>query len=317
MVESLPELTGMPLDIGWQPHDWPTKLEGHWQTFFFKLQYAQCPFTQEQVPATVFNVGGAVVVCVASTMGAIYDTEMCRRASGITGWDDRWSAVSQVAELKAGALTAEGAKKVMLLHQLGTQDDRDQSSGKCVRCGRDNKLRATHLRHHCPEFSLRWVQAFHHLLKLDWLRGGVSDLEAWFVKGRQRLWISLIADGDLQWYLDGQGNFFTTGPLQVDHRASPVGVGPVIGGWSDSTPAHLEKVLDLLLTVVDTWKHEGHPWHRQQERGPTLPRWQSVLASWVVRGSRTWTLATKGALALDLPCLVADAEDPEVDVQWD
>ena len=34
----------------------------------------------------------------------------------------------------------------------------------------------------------------------------------------------------------------------------------------------------------------------------------------MVRGSRSWTLATKGALALHLPYLVADAEDQEVDV---
>ena len=213
-------------------------------------------------------VGGAVVVCVASTMDAICDTEMCNRASGITGWDARWSAVSQVTELKAGTLTAEGAKKVLLLRQLGTQEERDQSSGKCVWCGRENELRASHLRHHCPEFYLRWLQAFHHLLgaiepKLDWLRGGISDLEAWLVKGDERLWTSLIADGDLQWYLDGHpgqeviawswsGQFFTTGSLEVDHRASPVGVGPVIGGLNDSTPAHLKRVLDSLITMADT-----------------------------------------------------------------
>ena len=93
------------------------------------------------------------------------------------------------------------------------------------------------------------------------------------MKGNKRLCISLIADGDLQWYLNGHprqeviawswsGPFFTTGPLEVDHRASPVGVGPVIGGWSDSIPAHLEMVLDSLITVVDTWKHEGHSRHR-------------------------------------------------------
>ena len=110
------------------------------------------------------------------------------------------------------------------------------------------------------------------------------------------------------------GQFFTTRPLEVDHRASPVGVGPVIGGWNDSTPAHLEMVLDSLITVVGAWKHEGHPRHKQQEQGPTLSLWQSVLASWVVRGRRTWTLTTKGAIALHLPGLVADTEDPEVDV---
>ena len=131
--------------------------------------------------------------------------------------------------------------------------------------------------------------------------------------------------GHSEWYMDGHpgqeviawswsGQFFTTSPLEVDHRASPVGVGPVMGGWNDSTPAHLEMVLDSLITVVDTWKHQGHPRHRQQGRGPTLPLWQSLLASWVVRGCRTRTLTTKGALALHLPGLVADAEDPEVDV---
>ena len=41
------------------------------------------PFTQEQVPATVFHVGGVVVVCVVSLMDAIYDTEMCSRASEV------------------------------------------------------------------------------------------------------------------------------------------------------------------------------------------------------------------------------------------
>ena len=94
----------------------------------------------------------------------------------------------------------EGAKKKVLLRQLGTQEEQDQSSGKCVWCGRENELGASHLRHHCPEFYLRWVQAFHHLLravepKLDWLRGGASDLEAWLVKGNKRLWINLIAGG--------------------------------------------------------------------------------------------------------------------------
>ena len=65
------------------------------------------------------------------------------------------------------------------------------------------------------------------------------------------------------------------------------------------------------------WKdddHGGHPRNQQQAPGATLPLWQSVLASWVVRGSRSWTLATKGALALHLPYLVADAEDQEVGV---
>ena len=41
MVESVPELTGIPLVIGWQPHDWVAKLEGHWSTFVVKLHYAQ------------------------------------------------------------------------------------------------------------------------------------------------------------------------------------------------------------------------------------------------------------------------------------
>ena len=187
------------------------------------------PFTGEQVPATALQVEGKLVVCVASMMDAIYDTEMCRRASGITGWDARWLAVSQVAELKAGTPTAEGEKKVTLLRHLGTQEERDHSRGKCVRCGREDEHRAAHLRDHCPEFYLQWVQAFHKLLeaaepKLGWPRGGVSDLEVWFVKGEQRLWISVVADENLQWYLDGHpgqevllsiwsGQFFMTVPI--------------------------------------------------------------------------------------------------------
>ena len=50
---------------------------------------------------------------------------------------------------------------------------------------------------------------------------------------------------------------------------------------------------------------------------PTLPLSVTLAVSvglLVVRGCRTWTLATKGSVALYLPCLVVDAEDPGVDV---
>ena len=54
---------------------------------------------------------------------------------GVPGWDARWSPVSRVKSLMTGALGAEDAKNMMLVRQLGMQEEREQAAGTCHWCG--------------------------------------------------------------------------------------------------------------------------------------------------------------------------------------
>ena len=108
-----------------------------------------------------------------------------------------------------GALGVEDAKKVMLVRQLGMEEERNQEAGTCRWCGQVDSVRGSHLQHHCPELYLRAVQAFHALLKgLDnhegWTRVGVAGVEAWYVKGTKRLWVGPVPDGSLGDFVDKQ-----------------------------------------------------------------------------------------------------------------
>ena len=118
--------------------------------------------TSGQVPGTVFHIKGDVVLCLSASMDKVYADLMVEKARrGVAGWDARWSPVSQVKSLMEGALGVEEAKKVMLVRQLGMQEEREQAAGTCHWCGQMDSLRGSHLQHHCPEFYLRAVQAFH------------------------------------------------------------------------------------------------------------------------------------------------------------
>ena len=101
----------------------------------------------------VFHVQGAVVLGVSASLDSIYEEGIHQRAKlGITGFDPRWNARGQVQALLTGDLTSESAKKLMLLRQLGTQEERDQGSGICMWCGKEDSLRAIHLKMGCPGF---------------------------------------------------------------------------------------------------------------------------------------------------------------------
>ena len=96
--------------------------------------------------------------------------------------------------------------------------------------------------------------------KVTWQRGGVLDLEAWFLMDKQEVWVGLIPDGGLQRFQEAHqnreilgwscsGRFYAAGPLQVDHEASPVDVLPLLRGWGESAPAHLDRMLGSRVEV--------------------------------------------------------------------
>ena len=135
-----------------------------------------------------------------SNLDAIYEDSILKKAQhGITGYDLRWHARGQVQALLAGDLTSESAKKLMLLRQLGTQKERDQSSGTCVWCGKGYSLGASHLKIGCPEFYAKGVAGFQGFLDcvhqpVHWPLGGLTDLEAWFGYQDRKLWVSQLVD---------------------------------------------------------------------------------------------------------------------------
>ena len=95
----------------------------------------------------------------------------------------------------------------MLLRQLRTQEERDQSSGTCVWCGKGDSLRATHLKIGCPEFYAKAVASIQGFLdcvqkQVHWPLGGVTDLEAWFVFQEMNVWVAQLAGGDLEGHLE-------------------------------------------------------------------------------------------------------------------
>ena len=109
---------------------------------------------KEDLAGPVFLVNGAVVLDVSTSLDTIYEDSLQKKAQqGITGYDSRCNTGGQLQALLTGDLTSESAKKLMLLRQLGTQEERDQSSGTCVWCGKRDSLRATHLKIGCPEFE--------------------------------------------------------------------------------------------------------------------------------------------------------------------
>ena len=94
----------------------------------------------------------------------------------------------------------------MLVRQLGMQEKRDQAAGTCHWCGQADSMRGSHLQHHCPDFYLRAVQAFHAFLNgLDnhegWTQAGVAGVEPWYAKGTKRLWVGLVPDGSMGDYV--------------------------------------------------------------------------------------------------------------------
>ena len=95
--------------------------------------------------------------CLSSSMGHIYEDPHrvgCTVVGGESGEAHaRWFTVGGGSE-----------EDCMLLRQLSTEEERDQSSGDRLWCGRAGLLRGTHLINHCPEFYLRAVQSFHGLL---------------------------------------------------------------------------------------------------------------------------------------------------------
>ena len=126
-----------------------------------KAEPGTSPFTQERVPNSGFQANRAVMVCLSSSLEVTYEEPATGRAAhGITRWDVRWSPVSRVKQLMGGSLTAEGAGMIMLLQQLGTQEEPDQPSGTDLWRGREGPF-AAHLLNNCPEFDFRPLQSFH------------------------------------------------------------------------------------------------------------------------------------------------------------
>lgn len=103
-----------------------------------------------QVLGTVFHIKEDILICLSASMDEVYtDTMVEKLKRGITGLDARWSPVSQVKSLMAGALGAKDAKRVMLVKHLGIQEERDQTARMCHWCGQSDSVRSSHLHHHC------------------------------------------------------------------------------------------------------------------------------------------------------------------------
>ena len=162
---------------------------------------------KELVPGPVFSVGGKVVVALDETLDQIYNEAIRHRAAaGLAGWDARRSAYDQVKAFEGGAIVTSSFKKLMLLRALGMQVEVAGEGQSGHWCGATDSLRASHLQFYCPEFYLRWVQVTHklagtlHQLGI-WSLTLVSDLEILFSRQGKRMWMSVMADGDLNGYL--------------------------------------------------------------------------------------------------------------------
>ena len=279
----------------------------------------------------VFHVQGAVVLGVSASLDSIYEEGIHQRAKlGITGFDPRWNARGQVQALLTGDLTSESAKKLMLLRQLGTQEERDQGSGICMWCGKEDSLRAIHLKVGCPEFYAKAVASFHGFLEsireqVHWPLGGVTDLEAWFVYKGGKLWVAQLADGDLKDYLEEKqgcdvvliswsGQFYSSGPLINDQGNCTLDLRHMFSRWNASDLVEIHTLRRKLHFEALTWKHRNQALLRVVEVGVTLSLGISVLTSWVCRGLSNWEVQSRGDLSVTLPGLVAGPEEEVVDV---
>ena len=114
---------------------------------------------QQFAPRPVFHIDGTVVVDLTASLDKIYDDMLQQRVvHGLEGCNSRWTQYDHVSSLKAGTLSTESLRRLMLLRVLGTQQEREGARQSCMWCERSNSLRASHLRHHCPVFYARWVR---------------------------------------------------------------------------------------------------------------------------------------------------------------
>ena len=228
-------------------------------------QVSPFPIQEQWASGPILQVEGRYVVDLDASLDKLYDDAMIHRASlGLHGWCAGWSSYDHVRAMKGGEASRESHRMLMLLRVLGTQLEREGYGQECPWCGRCDALRASHLANACPGFYLRWVsmqQKFVAALDkvLDWELDGMSDLEALFRRGEQRLWVSVQPDGGLQDYqrvkagdeiilCSWSGRYFTSGPLRNSWGGCPVPMAEIFQAWDSSKTVDLETVQGLFST---------------------------------------------------------------------